>query len=72
MKTLKINKNSKIIVNDDGNLTLIGAGAHKLYFKTMNELRFNNEELTQEELSELTKKKVVKTLEGRQNERNDI
>lgn len=23
------------------------AGAHKLYFKTMNELRYDNEELTQ-------------------------
>lgn len=68
MKTLKISKNSKIIVNDDGLLTLIGASAHKLYFKTMNELRFNNEELTQEELSELTDKKLIETLEGKQNE----
>ena len=72
MKTLKISKNSKIIVNDDGLLTLIGTGAHKLYFKTMNELRFNNEELTQEELSELTNKKLIETLEGKENETNGI
>ena len=72
MKEFKISKNSKIIVNEDGLLTLIGAGAHKLYFKTMNELRFDNEELTQEELSELTNKKVVEALEGKQNETNGI
>ncbi|MBR5304874.1 MAG: hypothetical protein IKU37_08640 [Candidatus Gastranaerophilales bacterium] len=72
MKTLKINRNSKIIVNEDGKLTLIGASAHNLYFKTMNELRFDNEELTQEELSELTNKKIIETLEGKQNETNGI
>lgn len=62
MKELKVSKNSKIIVNDDESLTLIGTKAHNLYFKTMNGLRYDNEELTQEELAKLTDKKVIEIL----------
>lgn len=63
MKTLNVKGRSKIVINDDNTLTLVGTNAHNLYFRIMNKFRFDDAELTQEELSELTKNKIIEVIE---------